>query len=880
MQDILKKKAPVQATGGGGFRYENAVAARFLLDLLGGTNALGVDFGRITRVDWQARDVGWYADDLVLSCKPASGDRTAALSIKSSQQVTRTGFPEDFVKIAWAQWLGFKTERKLRDSNDAVVLVTGSVAHDVKDAWSNFLHDALLTAPERMAARLFQPADDGSQSSALQRALFESFSCPQELRSNGDTGNVAAIQLMCRVRLLHFDYEASPSQDHALALADGQRLLKSGDAAEAKRLWDRLIGVADAKRAGGTINLPQLLAELRGEFNFRDHPDYRRDAEVLERLSQDLMADVRTQVAGLPPLPRVADRVRVQTCLDRHRACLLVGESGCGKSALAKEIGQARYPRVIWIAENTLDYDTAAEFERAVNIGHPLVEVLIALPEPCLVVFDGIERYFPRALRLASRLLQDLLADAGPQHVHVLVTAQFEAADRLIRRFVEFGLPPSLHTATPIDRPSEDDVQTLVASIAGLTWASLRPELRPLLTNLKVLDWVVAAARSGTAINDPSFIGLTYLIDALWERWIEGDSDGLGRSRVLMRLAVLEGYTLATGVPRMQLEASEQPALGALAASDLVRLRDERVRFSHDLLGDWARMRVLAGEQSFASPASRDRANLPRWHRAVRLYGQRLLEQSADGAERWQRAIADLGDDSATGSVIRDLFLESLFLATNAAALLERSWPALCANGGRLLNRMLNRFLFVATLPDPRIAALVQGETDGAQFEHFFRMPYWPYWGPLLMVLHAHRADVIRLAPHNAAKICSLWLKTMPAELSPGQPMPWRQEAAELAVAIGREIQALSAEGNYFSDGHDKLAYEAVLWAAPELPDEVAGLCLELAERRDLNPDIRRRVDQTHERRREERRQWLAAHPERQRAPPPPSWPLGRLREP
>jgi hypothetical protein len=355
--------------------------------------------------------------------------------------------------------------------------------------------------------------------------------------------------------------------------------------------------------------------------------------------------------------------------------------------------------------------------------------------------------------------MQDLLAEAGPQHIHVLVTAQFEGADRLIRRFVELDMPPPLRSATPIEGPSEDDVQTLAASIPELTWASLRSELRPLLINLKVLDWVVAAARSGTAINDPSFVGLTYLIDALWERWIEGDGDGLGRSRTLMHLGILEGDTLATGVPRMQFEASEQTALGALAASDLVRLRDERVRFSHDLLGDWARMRVLVGEQSLASPASRDRANLPRWHRAIRLYGQRVLEQSADGAERWQQAIAGLGEDSPGGSVIRDLFLESLFLASNAAALLERSWPALCANSGRLLNRMLNRFLFVATLSDPKVAALAQLGEDGAQFEHLFRVPYWPYWGPLLTVLHAHRADVVRHAPIKAAMICSLWLR-------------------------------------------------------------------------------------------------------------------------
>jgi hypothetical protein len=55
--------------------------------------------------------------------------------------------------------------------------------------------------------------------------------------------------------------------------------------------------------------------------------------------------------------------------------------------------------------------------------------------------------------------------------------AQFEAADQLIRRFVELGVPTSLH----------DDVQTLAASIPELAWASLRPKL--LLTDLKVLDY-------------------------------------------------------------------------------------------------------------------------------------------------------------------------------------------------------------------------------------------------------------------------------------------------------------------------------------------------------------------------------------------------------
>ena len=265
-----------------------------------------------------------------------------------------------------------------------------------------------------------------------------------------------------------------------------------------------------------------------------------------------------------------------------------------------------------------------------------------------------------------------------------------------------------------LNLPSADDVQSLVAPISELQWASLRPELRALLTNLKILDWLVAAARSGKAINPASIISVSYLMDALWERWVEGDADQLGRSHLLMRLGMLEGDTLLASVPRMQLEQSEQAALGSLTSSDLVRIRDQRVRFTHDMLGDWARLNVLISEPSLSAPSVRSRAKMPRWHRAMRLFGQRLLEQADDGAERWRQAVEGLEDGTEEGAIIRDQLIEALFLATNAVALLQRSWEALTANRGRLLALMLERFMFTATLArseDRR--AVVRDRGDG-----------------------------------------------------------------------------------------------------------------------------------------------------------------------
>ncbi len=124
----------------------------------------------------------------------------------------------------------------------------------------------------------------------------------------------------------------------------------------------------------------------------------------------------------------------------------------------------------------------------------------------------------------------------------------------IIIRLTEVGVSPAFLKITEIDHPSENAVRDLVKSLPQIRWAALRPELRPVLTNLKILDWVVAAVRAGTALDDSSIVGLTSLIDRLWERWVEGSDQGLARSHFLMRLSTLEAETLDAGVPRRRLK--------------------------------------------------------------------------------------------------------------------------------------------------------------------------------------------------------------------------------------------------------------------------------------------------------------------------------------
>jgi hypothetical protein len=107
----------------------------------------------------------------------------------------------------------------------------------------------------------------------------------------------------------------------------------------------------------------------------------------------------------------------------------------------------------------------------------------------------------------------------------------------------------------------------------------------------------------------------------MWEDWVERGKDSYGRSHVLQTVAIQEADNHSIGIPRHSLGYAEQQALPGLEASGLVRTKDERVAFTHDLLGDWARLRILIGDSPIASASSRERAQSPRWHKALRLFG-------------------------------------------------------------------------------------------------------------------------------------------------------------------------------------------------------------------------------------------------------------------
>jgi hypothetical protein len=176
---LRKKKgspaAPVStdSTGGGGFNFTDEVASLYLAAILTGDRLFlpSID-APLMGIHWEARGDGFHLDDLLLHFQEGTAARQMAISVKQNLQVTRNGFPTDFVRASWSQWLHIESDT-FDPKRDFLGLATGRLASDVEAAWSRLLKDAIQGDPDRVArrytAKRAPSPEDSSPASSVQQ---------------------------------------------------------------------------------------------------------------------------------------------------------------------------------------------------------------------------------------------------------------------------------------------------------------------------------------------------------------------------------------------------------------------------------------------------------------------------------------------------------------------------------------------------------------------------------------------------------------------------------------------------------------------------------------------------------------------------------------
>lgn len=863
------KRAPatLRSMSGAGFEFEDLISAWQLVKALSGEHAPGIG-DVVTQVQAQVSTLGWRIDDLLLTASATSRLRRLAISAKGNLQVTAAGLPADFVTRAWEQWRD--QQGPFDRAADGLALVTLGTHQAFDPAWREVKNACSGTDTALAMSRI--------RSNKRQSGVFDSVQKP------GGASDEETIELIRHLHVLPTDLQFAHSENETQAIAQCRRLLASGRDDEAQALWKGLINVAkEVRLRSGTITVPDLLSLLRGQFGLRHHPDFERDWDTLSNITADHKARVETELPSGYSVPRTAEKASLQAAVVENPVTVVFGESGSGKSALVKSVLDGAYPswNQVWFGPEDLKTALSAARRSALPLTHELSRVLNATVKPQnVLVIDSAERILAGEFVVIRQLLQAILPNNDEEtesawRVVIVTQTQCWVENE------ETILGGRKAHLVEVEALKSDAVKLALLPSPTLGWLAAHDDTIAALTNLRILAWVIKAG-AALGSNAGGLASHTAIADCLWKYWTKDRADV---QALMMRLAQREA-SFERSFALTDLEPADTTTFTLRPEELPLRLneRTNRIEFEHDLAADWARFQFL--KQIWTdTPQWTALAGNPLWTNALRMLGQFLLRQPAETGTAWNVAFA--AAEAAKNELAGNILLDALCLDSDAERFLAERVDLLLDNGAKHFTRLLLRFHHIATVPSGGGMGL--SSSAGLYMEAHYRSIVLGRWPPVLRFLIAQRERLAGLVSSALAKVIETWLTKTPRTLSSGNLMPFRLEMAEMALAMARTVQVEKGLGMMYLT-REPLLYTAPLAGAADLPTEVGNWALELAGRREVDADVKRRIAEvelqkakTHTERLKVDAEYKARHEERKRMPLSlgsfrerlPPWPLG-----
>lgn len=819
----MAKVATSEQTSGSGFDFEDKVTVYFLANMLAERLPLSEDVGLLQKVEFQTRAKGWLLDDFLFSFQDREVARKVAVSSKRNRQITGSGLPDPILKDVWDQFLGI-TAQVFDPNTDYLMFIVSPLGRSVADNLDKIINAARHSDPADMVERM-----KTGNFSQPQRKLFESFDCPEEWKTKYNITEEDICRLLSRIIIKEFDFKSNASASVTATIGILQDCLESKSSSEAAALNEKLCSLR-MKYAQhiGYIDYPLLVKNIIRQFRLSGFPSHTSDWRNLTAVCNHKSGNIPDTAGGRLHFDRKAELEKITSTLRTKQVLFLTGTSGSGKTVLAKLLYDeiiAKGGQVIWVDPEILQH---GNLENYFGIRHALTEMVgKSRGAHDLLIVDGADRIYKPALfdPLVSLIREVIAAENG--NWNVVLTCQQDDYEDLIQRFQRKNLAFTDADLYTVPLISEKELLRAVESFPAFGELLKHDHLWPLLDNLKFLDIVLFHIASFNPSQFEQGIGESHLIDWIWKQEVLNNGEnGDANARFLLRLSELQANDLQLFTPLTAFAVAESAPVTELKRNKIISENEDRLFFTHDLFGDWARYKIIRANQ--------DRIHnylpeldlfSPLWSKAIRLYGIYLLERE-HGATQWLNVYSGF-DKAQNGKVIQHLLLESIIYANDAEKYLTDLWVEFKKDEAKVLNAFLERFLFKATVPNTHVLKLV-GKLQGisvSQLATFHRIPKFAYWFPVLAFIERHFEEFLEIARPHAIKIAGMWLENMPAGAI------YRPLAARMGLQIGMYMAEFKANGGFAMDHVGKEFFKPMLLAAPELPEEVIALCLKLSGR-------------------------------------------------
>ena len=824
LMSTIKENASLKSKSGGGYNFEHKVGAYFLSYLFA-NKCFDKLRGDITKIDFQMRGDGFQIDDLCITFNLQGENRRLFLSVKSNSQFTRNGAPKDFVNQVWIDFLGYESSNFVK-GKDYLGLVCAPFGHENETAIKELLDFAASQDSQDLYSRL----QTKRYTSARVRTFLSSFKCPLDIAEKYNITDNFIGNLLKSIIVFTCDFDNYPSNRENEGIENCRSVLSSGSNSEAENLWRDLIELAKEKNGtNGYIDLKVLLDKFRLKYKLKNYPTYEQDLKNLDNESKKNLDTILDMIGGKISIPR--DKHIKEVLSTENSINLIRGISGSGKSVIAKKIAEQKRinQKVFFFDAGWFNDQTLSSLENDWRLSHSIAEIFVNISDgECWLIIDGLDRIvtdkgFDQLFLIIDSC--NIANDTTPWRI--IYTCQTEEWNNRIQyRFIKKGYNSTNWNITEIGVFNEDEINQIKKEYPSLNKVLNRPHLKSLLQLPKFLDVLVTYGTPDTT----TWVGESDLIDWFWRSEVTSQKNGIAKSSFLLNIAEKQADTWQNAVPVSEISPSDLMLYDDLKGHNICTDNQNRIRFSHDLYGDWARQQSLISHISNVATFIGSRHESPLWHRAIRLFGLYLLEHYQDST-RYLNVFFSIQKEQSEFTTVHDLLLDSIIFSVNPKPILDKLWPEFKKDNGILLKRFFNRFLFVATIPNNQIMILGKyyglSETEAALIDRF---PLSQYWIPILQFIIQYKEDLEEIIPESIIDIAKIWLKHS------RENYLYRVEIANIALNIAENIKINNPRNHYKNEEFARNAYSAAIYAYNENPERVKKLLLGLSGRGDVEP--------------------------------------------
>lgn len=686
-------------TGGGGFRFEDRVAAYYLVSTLTETASRGLVGEFAVAVRTQRAALGEPLDDLIIDGRVGSNETRLSLQLKSQVSFTRSN-------ADWAETVRRAWDTVATDGFDASL-------HRVGIGMATF--NAKADAHYRTVLNWARDSDSGED--FVRRIGLSDFS---HVTRTAFVENVKAIltdhlgqapsdhqtwSLLRSLVILHFDFNADASSgDDAAAIATLQSYFQGADRARARDVWNALDALAGRiiPNAGG-LGRDTLVQRLQQEgVPVGTRSSLREDVAAIDAESRRALREIRSTIGDVR-LHRVGPIEEFANGAAGNRFVQFVSEPGAGKSAVLREIAE-RYGAEgpLFVLKNDRIHPRgwpahAANLRVSGNLD-AIISGFAAAGNPVLFI-DGIDRVTDPAAQVTVNDVLRAITDSPTAAAWLVVVTVREQNLRHLETWLDREVIEKLGVRSITVNPLSAGEKTVIADAV--------PRLGPLFRDGSTMEvllsrpfFLEAILRLSPASGElPA--SEAELLDLWWELGGSYDAVFAAAQRRRDTLIALANQAAVSPNAPLSIAGLDAGALEQLRAADVLRDQSfgHSVHFTHDIYEEWALAELLLRHEMDLPGFLQTVGEPQTLARAAQLVGTRTLEHDRSGVS-WLHLLASVQQNDLRPVWHRSILTAPLH-STRTIDLLSGLSAQLFALENGLLQKLLTALQTIEVVPNP-----------------------------------------------------------------------------------------------------------------------------------------------------------------------------------